>query len=456
MPIEEKHDQLELDIAEREWMHKFRSTLINDPVSWYQKPIKKRKEEWKSSRETQEARIEKRKVLTTEYRKKTHIILTSDIWREWSPNTLIRYLTHIKIAKLKTSLTRKAMEIIQAHLRKHHNMKIRESYDLKLLYDPSIKKESIKKWITSQIKKNLPENDLFSTYILRHIEIGFKAEKSIGSMINNSRHVLNNEKRYQHCRCHLHEGLPRKDSHIFLRASDLPDSYKELREILTICKKNPVTFNNRDYLGYQIRYIQRFLEKFATKPTWTKENNDDLLQILHRERPPDPDSPLHLSYILKGINSMRGFCFIEIDKNANTWAVVCPELYRKMATENFNDAEHYKEINLNEEQVKGIIGMKYHRLQLDKIMKGHRKWTLLNAKILPKHKDLNRVRPLVSYFRFYSRPLGKYMSRALSVVIKFLSNRWNTMELQNSKEFPRLIKKLNNNERWSSTFRDAT
>jgi hypothetical protein len=49
MPIEEKHDQLELDIAEREWMHKFRSTLINDPVSWYQKPIKKRKEEWKSS-----------------------------------------------------------------------------------------------------------------------------------------------------------------------------------------------------------------------------------------------------------------------------------------------------------------------------------------------------------------------------------------------------------------------
>jgi hypothetical protein len=456
MPLEEVHNQLELDIAERRWMHHFRSTLINDPLSWYQKPVKKKREEWKPIRESQQTRIEKRKLLTSEYRNKTRIILKSDIWREWSPNTLIRYLTHLKIAKIRTSLIRKAAEIVRAHLRKHHNLQIRASYDLRLLYDPSLEKASIKRWIEKRIKAELPEHDLLSKYILNHMEIRFIAEKTIGSMLNNSRHVLNEEDRYKECRCHQHEKLPMKDGHVFLRASELPDEYKELRDILTLCKKNPVTFNNRDYLGYQLRYIQRFLEKFIPNPSWRKEDNEELIKILHRNFPPDPKSPLHLSYILKAINSMRGYCFIELDKNANTWAIVCPHLYRQISKQNFNDDVFYKKIDLPENQVKELIEKKYLRLDLHKIIKGNKRWTIPNAKLLPKNKDINRFRPLVSYYRFHSRPIGKYMSRALSVVIKALSKRWCTMELQNSKDFPTSIEKLNQNERWTSTFNETT
>ena len=80
-------------------------------------------------------------------------------------------------------------------------------------------------------------------------------------------------------------------------------------------------------------------------------------------------------------------------------------------------------------------------------------WELSTAYLLPKNKDTNKTRPLVSYFNHYSKTLGKRVARALTVAIKTLAVHWNTSELPNADNLPvRLGVYSSNNADVKTTF----
>lgn len=75
-------------------------------------------------------------------------------------------------------------------------------------------------------------------------------------------------------------------------------------------------------------------------------------------------------------------------------------------------------------------------------------WKLGSAYLLPKNKDTNRFRPVVSYFHFHSKPWAKKIGRALTVAIKELVKSWTTMEMPNAKDLIKTILQTRKDKKW--------
>jgi hemerythrin superfamily protein len=68
--------------------------------------------------------------------------------------------------------------------------------------------------------------------------------------------------------------------------------------------------------------------------------------------------------------------------------------------------------------------------------------------VKPKNKDINRWRPLVSYFHNYAKKCGKLIARALTIFIKSLENYWKTMNLSKVDDFKQIINEMNKHDKW--------
>ncbi|MGI0094267.1 MAG: hypothetical protein ACREA8_09200 [Nitrosotalea sp.] len=125
----------------------------------------------------------------------------------------------------------------------------------------------------------------------------------------------------------------------------------------------------------------------------------------------------------------------------------------KEIRQHFDDQVHYQKINESMHTVKEKIEHQYKILQLDSKIKGRKTWNIGIASLLPKNKDINKFKPLVSYAKFYSRTFGQLASRALTVIIKTLKQRWMTMELMRTKDFVGEVGKFTAGSKWKRTLK---
>ena len=114
--------------------------------------------------------------------------------------------------------------------------------------------------------------------------------------------------------------------------------------------------------------------------------------------------------------------FIPLDKNVATYCVTCPSRHGKQFDNHFgtiNDKKaEYELTDSSENKIRKIVEEDYKNKKLHQIMKCRQKWVFPKASLLYKNKDINRVRPIISYAAFHSQPLGKTVARALTVIIK--------------------------------------
>lgn len=221
------------------------------------------------------------------------------------------------------------------------------------------------------------------------------------------------------CTCERFQDLINpKIGHVHLKAIDLPEAHARLKRLLTISNKNPVYLGNKDYLGRCVSYIRQFLGKLGVTQIWSEESNDDLLSILRRpyklrERTLEEDN------VRETLKNYKGLAITQLDKNNGTWAVTCEAYYKHQHFRFFGEDDHYEMMT---EQIKQRIEKALMEADLAHLAAPLKKWQLGNAKLLPKNKDIERFRPLVSYLaRFIGKPVGKIIARCLSLIERKLT-----------------------------------
>jgi len=455
-PLERVTDVANLDKRERHWMHHFRHYLVNDPRMWTLKPVRSKVRDqlmpqFKTpQRDSSSRRIDRRKAGTREYRQKTKMILYTELWRTWAPTTMLNYLCTIKTAKLPRKILSTVSARVRAAFTLTYGFPLRAEYSCKLATAKNLKRGEIKNYICSIIRDFAPFS-LIGKYIRLHCSIVLENHKSLQTLISNSKRTLENSDHHlRDCPCKNFPDLPRSGEHILVRGTSLPDSHSKLRDLLSLSKKNPVTLQNREYLGTQLLRIKTFLISVGIQQNQLPTDfTDHLLPFLWRKK--TTASLLEKFRIIRTIEPYRSLTFIEIDKNVNSWALICPTFYRQLCSHHFGDTAHYKPIELPEKEIRKKIIAAYESMKLHHLVNGIkplRFWEIGTAKLLPKNKDLLKLRPLVSYFHFYSRPLGKVVSRCLTVLIRHFSKEWNTMELTHVKDLPKRLRILNQFPKW--------
>ena len=136
-----------------------------------------------------------------------------------------------------------------------------------------------------------------------------------------------------------------------------------------------------------------------------------------------------------------------LDKNNNTWDIICRKHYIDLHHKEFKNEQYYQFINNNPKLLIKRIEDKYKETILPictQKFNMKKFWKLSRAYLLPKNKDQNRTRPIVSYYHHYSKNLGEKVARALTIIIKILTLKWNTYELHNINDvLPQLIQHKN-------------
>lgn len=422
------------------WARIFKHLLINNSIKMFStKPSKKPSDH---HRIRNQLRTDLHKKIITNWKRYCLFILNSRDWQNWNTNTLIYLLINLKRAKLSSDIQRK----IRNFLRTKRNLRLRPFYELKLSYHPGLDKSiimrGIKKYITSNYRKS------YYQYIAEHIKIKFENPHILFSIISNHRKTIGKfsieDSNSDFCQCHnqTFSDFPIENGHICCRAIDIPENHKSLKQILTTSSKNPVSFDYKQYLGFQFRKINQFLKDYKINVHFSQTDNENFFNTIKHKV--NKSNFLLFSNVKSTLQQYSGMCFVPLDKNSSSWCILCPQLYLELHTEEFGNQNFYEVSNMSKDDIK--LSIEY--LFKQKVTNNNhfkepqtfkylikRKWELNNVYFLPKNKDLKKTRPIVSYKHFMAHDLRNKIARCLTLMIKEISKHWFTMEMQQIKDF---------------------
>lgn len=429
-----------LDTREQFWLHQFRRTAVNDPVMWTRKPPKRNVPK-ENIAERDWTRIEHIREARKEYRKKVHMVLHGEEWKTWNYKTKISLLTMITKAKVEPKTLAAVKRRVIGDLKKN-GITIEYRYPIKLVWGERIDRGKIKSWIGNEIRKRHWDEPL-REYIIQNLEVTTSREYTLKKLITNRKKTLMSMEPLQ-CNCNVWNDLQKNmDGHIHVKAEDLPSTHDQLREILIQNKKNTVTFSLREYYGQQASTIQRMIQKYTGEKIQIKKK--DLAKLVGVPK----TSTLSRKTVADTMEKYQtDFVFLERDKNTNTWTMCCKAHYIEQVKKNFKeDTTHYRPVLEEREEIKKKFEGKARKLKIPENY-CRRKWDVGFAYLLPKDKDITRWRPIVSYYNFHTRKMGKLISRVLSVIITQLHGMWKDINLGKTTDFQTELDTKLTLERW--------
>ena len=136
-PLQTLPDKTQLKTKEKEWMHRWQNTLINNSTTWTKHP-----KLWNPSNNKynkpkpltriphQQKRLEKKLKWRYKWQGKAMIILKNNRWQKWATLTLIKFLNNIRAAHIPTFLEQKLNMLVKAHLYTVHGIQLCAMYIL--------------------------------------------------------------------------------------------------------------------------------------------------------------------------------------------------------------------------------------------------------------------------------------------------------------------------------------
>lgn len=275
--------------------------------------------------------------------------------------------------------------------------------------------------------------------------------ETIANVVRRQMQIHKKEKSVE-CRCGEWTGMEKIEGHVRVKAQDIGDEHKELRTILCTDNKTPTKLVKGAYVFEQYRRATEFLNNMAFSApnkalhTAIKEGKrDDLCKL----------SKGDIRRVLKRYDN-GSLVVYERDKNAATWVVECASTYKKEWEDQFNPKKspQYETVAHTETQTKERIERAYNKIQISKTIKGRRRWRLGCSRILPKDKDIRKRRPIISFAGAHGARLGKIIARALEVLIKWISKKWRTMNLNRVSELHENIKRTTKERTWKKVINE--
>ena len=444
-PPKDKQARLQ---AEHLWMHRFRTTLLNDPFSWiipskYLKP-KHPKHQSRLQFINKDKAKRKSEVLNFfEQKKKSKFSLIS----------LLSTYHAAFISHAPTTTKRQIFYYIQKYEYQHKNL-IRSffiSLPSNILYNKKFTRNYIKTLLFKYLDKDI------AFFVFKRLKISFFPTSTLKSLIHNSKsyhnkiNLLESNNSAFPCPCSKFPNLllaSKHNSHILLKAQNIPFSHANLRSLLLLNSKNPILNNPTAHYNSLKNSLKKFFNNFHITLSQKELNKFyDFNYQFHARR----TKPLLSSYVKNCLTPYKSLIFNEIDKNTNSWIVLCPKLYNEMHHDHFlNNSKVYSLPKISNSKLKLFILNKASFFKINSIAPLKTLFKFNLGKVINKNKDLFRVRPIVSFFFNVAKSAGKRVSRALNVAIKALLKIWVTMEMTQTSDYPKIIKKLNSSPIWNT------
>ena len=385
------------------------------------------------------------------------MIMNQDTWRQWNELVLINLLINMKKAKLPINIERETSHKIRNHLNKIYHFKLKPYYLIRI---PTMRldiRNQLKAWIKHYTNQHY--TDAYSSYVANHTKIIMESTIKLGNLIDNTKRILRN---YSHknnketCYCEHYPELRRAKEHINIKAQDLPNSWLEVKNLLTTSKKTPILLPYHTFLGISFDRIRTFLNQNQLYRKWSSLENEKLFRIFYRPKPKQETLTLdNVETIMKPLRNIFGF--IPLDKNNNTWSIVCKYNYIQLHQKEFNNTNYYELVKLQPKTLMKKIEQQYKEEVITKYkhkINTNRRWELSHAYLLPKNKDTDKTRPIVSYFHHFSKTLGEKIARALTVMIKTLTIKWDTCEMHNINMLNTLLQPYKNSKTWQEAIKN--
>lgn len=470
LPLEYVENEKHLKYCERGWMNMFKHEMINDPVTWSQKPTKRdRIEEKKKNylckkqkskgglkpirpymkpkklldeiqKKKREVRFTERKLRALYCRNYVLIILKTELWRKWSIETLMEICNNMRGARIPNWMYADVTRRVRCFAFNKLGLRIKEEYNCFVGYTNRLNAKQI---LTDKLKMMLRKGSLpkyghqQARWIRERTNIVMRTYKTISDMFNNSRTILrlNDDK----CECKYHG----YKEHINWKVHQIPAEWKDLREVMEIHKKTPLVFKTREYIGMQFDAFNTFAKLTGVLKINTEEN-DDLYKTIKSTTPTKVNVQHTYQEIRKIRDKYNFLAFVELDKNANSWNIMCKKRYIDSCNDHFNNEKIYKRVTEPELEIVNRWSKELGKLtHIASIFKGGE---ISSARLLPKNKDTEKFRPLISFSKVPARNIGKLMGRGLTVIVKEIGKIWNNFNLMHAKDGKKIILKHNKNE----------
>ena len=430
--------------AERSWAHKFRHSLLNDPFTWVipKQLAKTHPRNYNRLAFIRHNNIQNKKLIISFLQNKHKSKLPI--------NSLLTLYQAASIAKVRPSVKTQIYRLIQKF--DFHNS-IRCDYYITLPSNILFNRKFTLQFCKTILFKYLDKDLAF--FILKRLKISFSPTFTIKSIVNNSKSFIEKidlTKPFTQssitCSCNLYHNFSKpKSPHICIKPSDISNQHATLKFLLFLNAKNPVLSNAASHFFKSIDAFSKFFKQFSIHL-----NTDELNRFAHynNQQQLNRIHPIPYKFIKNTLSNYPNLVFSNLDKNENSWVIMCPKLYTQMYHDHFAfNSNIYALSKFSQTQFSTFLKTKAISYSIHKIAPLKVNHKINRAYLLKKSKDLSRVRPIVSYFFFIGHSAGKIISRTLNVLITKISKIWTSMNLHKTNDFINKINKINKSNTWT-------
>ena len=277
----------------------------------------------------------------------------------------------------------------------------------------------------------------------RYVEERLKAVrvqgKTIWDMVNTkkTRHlqVGNGEPR---CECGSYPEEWLQDGHVCVRVRDIEDD--EIRSTLDVNNKTMVRMSKAQVRKKILTSVRQLYKQFEEEVPENVRKEIDNLE-------PEGNSGVDYWRVDKILDRLKGIVVYELDKNNKALCLMCEKLYEEKMVESFS-GQQYRKIDVDVRTAENGTVQIYKRTKIGKRFGVRKVWSLDRAKVIPKNKDLSRMRPIISSAKSMEGKGAERCSRAMTVMVQWIGKRWTNMDIQDKRGVIDKMKKTNMDARW--------
>jgi len=411
-----------LDWHERQWIMRFRHNTLNSNKGIYSKLNNKRFGQNRAqTRKDRLNHIQKKRQL----QRKAILLLRKQLkLREMTDQQLIEMILHIQ----KAGFSKRQVQTMTSNLKKEAKTRGIVIKKKNFIAIPNLKPNN-KEQIKAVLEKKLCNlyGNMVGRYISHNIRIVSSNIKTLRDIICNRNKFILKFYNQTNCGCscsNYHSMTKNDEGHILMKASQLSEVHGKLKKLLSVNSNTGVGISEDRWVKIVTERIQESLQKLTGKHIDVSDMTVNMQQN---------NTYLKENEISRVLTKYKGLLFTELDKNAYQWAIMCPCVYLEKLHKHFDDDKHYLRLTTDPTSIEKKVMNNYNDLGLNSIVPFKKINEIGTGYILPKDKDIKRVRPIVSYFKHGGRKLGRLIARSLSVLLRKLTNK-EDLQLNSTKE----------------------
>jgi len=231
------------------------------------------------------------------------------------------------------------------------------------------------------------------------------------------------------------------------------EAHRMTEGISTSNTKTAIMMGDRTRMNTQARWMREDMKKVMIDCCGkTGINNCGIAKALSELQ----EIPSHIvdeKALSKVVRNLGEAIMVEVDKNPNGRCVVCPKWLREKTEEAYScEAGTYSTVKGDEKDILEGMQQRYKDVGLEMLAKWKVEGELAWGRAIPKHKDIERMRPIVSSCKTGYHRAGKIAARCLTVLVKEVKKKTVSADMGSVEELPAIVRRLNGDKGWRAAF----